>query len=90
MRESVEELLEESKPKRGLTVSLLLKFGAAVAVIVAVGVYIGNILFGTDSVEVLIDLQNKKENLKREVQRLKEENAALQKEYFELKQLEPE
>lgn len=86
MREFLDELFITQK---GLF-SNVAKLLAAFVIIVMFGVYIGNLLFGKDSVEVLIDLQNKKESLKHEVERLKEDNAKLQKEYFELKELEPQ
>ena len=89
MREILEDLISYKKSKKELIYDIL-KVLSAILLIILLGVYIGKLLFGKDSVEVLFDLVNKKDNLKREVQRLKEENAKLQKEYFELKQLEPE
>jgi cell division protein FtsB len=56
---------------------------------IAMGLYIGDLLFGNNSIEILFRVKNKKEILKREIKRLKEENAKLQKDYFELKELEP-
>ncbi len=53
------------------------------------GIYVGNILFGNSSLEVLLDLQGSRDSLKQNVKIMKEKNALLQKEYFELKQLEP-
>uniref|UniRef100_UPI004047A40D FtsB family cell division protein n=1 Tax=Aliarcobacter sp. TaxID=2321116 RepID=UPI004047A40D len=49
-----------------------------------------NILFGDNSLQVYNSLKNKKEYLEGEILRLQKENAYLQKEYFELKNLEPE
>ena len=49
-----------------------------------------NILFGDNSLQVYNSLKNKKEYLEEEILRLQKENAYLQKEYFELKNLEPE
>lgn len=89
MREILEDLISFRKSKKELIYDIL-KVLSAILLIILLGVYIGKLLFGKDSVEVLFNLENKKDNLKREVQRLKEENAKLQKEYFELKQLEPE
>ncbi len=89
MREIIDDLIGLGAGKKYL-VLYAVKVLAALLLIIAIGVYIGNLLFGKDSVEVLIEIQNKERALKREVQRLKEENARLQKEYFELKQLEPE
>ena len=49
-----------------------------------------NVLFGDNSLQVYNSLKNKKEYLEEEILRLQKENAYLQKEYFELKNLEPE
>ena len=52
--------------------------------------HVANTLFGTNSLEVYNSLKYKKIYLEKEITRLQEENAYLQKEYFELKNLEPE
>ena len=49
-----------------------------------------NVLFGDNSLQVYNSLKYKKEYLESEILRLQKENAYLQKEYFELKNLEPE
>lgn len=43
-----------------------------------------------DYIDVLTSIQHQQEYLSSEIQRLQEENANFQKEYFELKNLEPE
>lgn len=53
------------------------------------GIYIGNLLFGANSLEVLLHLKSHEQSLKQRVEQLQRENARLQKEYFELKGLEP-
>ena len=53
------------------------------------GAYIGILLFGENSVMALTRLQEEKIILKKEAARLQNENQRFQKEYFELKQLEP-
>lgn len=53
------------------------------------GIYIGVVLYGTNSLEVYTNLQTKKRHLIYEARRLNRENQALQKEYLGLKQLEP-
>ena len=57
---------------------------------VAFGIYVGNMMFGKRSLDVMLSLQSKKERLIEDVEILKKQNALLQKEYFELKELEPE
>lgn len=51
---------------------------------------VANTLFGDNSYNVYSSLKNKKDYLKKEIKRLQTANAHLQKEYFELKNLEPE
>jgi len=53
------------------------------------GIYVGILMYGENSLTVLNHLQEKKRFLKQEEIRLKGENQRLQKELFELKQLEP-
>jgi len=55
--------------------------------IVALGLYIGVLLFGDNSLIVLNRLQHEKERLTQERQAIKSANQKLQKEYFELLQL---
>lgn len=69
-----------------------LSFGAIATIVVAIllfGWYIGVLLFGENSLLALTKLQNEKRQLTREVVRLQAENEKLQKDFFELKQLEP-
>lgn len=64
------------------------KFLLFATIIILFGIYISYLLFfGDYSVEVLLGLDEYEEYLKEEVYRLKEENAAMQKEYFELQGL---
>lgn len=53
------------------------------------GIYVGVLMYGENSLTVLNQLKEKKESLSLEDKVLKIENQRLQKEYFELKQLEP-
>jgi hypothetical protein len=61
-----------------------------VLLVLGLGVYLGNILFGSNSVEILTNIQTQQSYLEDKIISLREENANLQKEYFELKNLEPE
>ena len=65
------------------------KFVLALAGVIIMALYLGNLLFGNASLEVLMQLETYETHLKDEIVRLKQENAKLQKEYFELKELEP-
>ena len=68
----------------GLTLG---KFFLFFFLIVFLGIYLGVILYGTNSVEVLFGLEDYETYLKDEVVRLRNENAELQREYFELKEI---
>jgi hypothetical protein len=53
------------------------------------GIYLGILIYGENSLTVLNHLQTQKSSLIEDEKALKAENQRLQKEYFELKQLEP-
>ncbi len=53
------------------------------------GIYVGILIYGENSITVLNHLAVKKQALIQEEKTIKTENQRLQKEYFELKQLEP-
>ena len=88
-----ENLFEQDIPK-GLPQKYLgLSWGKIILIafmVIVAGIYIGNLLFGNHSVEALIQLQEYESGLKTKVKTLKEENALMQKEYFELKELTPQ
>lgn len=54
-------------------------------IVIVAGVYMGYLLFGNNSVEVLLRLQSQKTHLKEEAQKIEEQNALLQRQIFELK-----
>jgi cell division protein FtsB len=86
-----EEIYEEIDTSQSLTqryLGLSLgKFLFLLGVVLALGIYLGVLLYGTNSVEVLLGLQEYENYLQDEITRLKQENATLQKEYFELKEI---
>ncbi len=59
-------------------------------IVVFSGIYIGVILFGENSLQVLLNLEEYEDFLKEEVRAYKIENANLQKELFELSELDPD
>ncbi len=65
----------------------LFKFLVFIIIIVSFSVYVGFLLYGDSSVEVLFQLQDYENYLHTEIQHLKRENAQLQREYFELKEI---
>jgi cell division protein FtsB len=89
-----EELYDQEHYRQGLTERYLglslPKFLVAVFLVLLLGTYIGILLFGDNSLEVLLELEEYESYLQDEISRLKAENANLQKEYFELKELDPD
>ena len=65
----------------------LTKFLVLLLIVLGFGIYIGILVYGTNSLEVLFGLQDYEEYLNSEIFSLKNENAKLQKEYFELKEI---
>ncbi len=61
-----------------------------VVITIFLSLHVANLLFGTNSYEVYSALKSKQTYLNNEITRLQLDNARLQKEYFELKNLEPE
>jgi len=88
---NTEELFEDIDTSQDITERYLglslEKFFILFSIILILGVYIGILLYGTNSFEVLLELQDYENYLQADVGRLKDENAALQKEYFELKEI---
>jgi len=66
------------------------KFLILLTIVVSFGIYIGTLLYGTSSLEVLLELQDYEEYLQNEIKHIKTENANLQREYFELKEISAE
>jgi cell division protein FtsB len=58
--------------------------------VIIFGIYVGNILFGKSSLEVLWSLKNDKYELQKRIGELKKENSDIQKKLFELQQLDPD
>ncbi len=86
-----EELFEDIDNTQSLTQEYLglslTKFLLLFLMVLAFGIYLGLILYGTNSLEILFELQEYELYLQDEVYRLKHENAELQREYFELKEI---
>jgi len=80
----------ENIKKAGAIAGLSLKtFLVTTIGILLFGIYVGILIFGENSLTVLNQLKEKKQGLIQEEKSLKIENQRLQKEFFELKQLEP-
>lgn len=64
------------------------KFLVACGFILALLFYLGVLIFGNNSLSVLLQLEEYQSFLTDDIENLKTQNAALQKQYFELKELE--
>jgi hypothetical protein len=86
-----EELYEEIDQTQSITQRYLglslTKFFSLTFLVLVLGIYLGTLLYGRNSLEVLFGLDDYEEYLHSEVHRLKDENAELQREYFELKEI---
>lgn len=49
--------------------------------------YIAYLLFGPQSLMALLSLEERRDQVRQDVENMKEQNAKIQKEYFELKML---
>ncbi len=86
-----EELYEDIDNSQSITQKYfglsIKKFLILFLIVLTVGIYIGILLYGTNSIEILFGLDDYENFLQSEVFRLKNENAELQREYFELKEI---
>ncbi len=81
---------EEGSAPKALFGLPLWRIVMALAAVIALGVYVAILLFGPNSLTVLLGLEEQRAIYESRIKSLKAKNAALQKEYFELKQLEPD
>jgi cell division protein FtsB len=58
-------------------------FIVTATIVIMMGVYVANLIYGDNSLYRLQYLQQKRENLKEEIYSLKQENAKLHKQYLE-------
>ena len=63
------------------------KFIIAFCIVLFSGMYIGSLLYGTNSLQVYMKLEDYNAYLKAQIVTLKQQNANKQKEYFELKEI---
>ncbi len=81
--------MTDTRQEEGIAGFSLKTFLVTAIGILLFGIYIGILMYGENSLTVLTQLKEKKYRLSLEDKALKIENQKLQKEYFELKQLEP-
>jgi hypothetical protein len=85
-----DELLSHDAPSSWPEVHLGLSWKKIIVIaslVIIIGVYLGNLFFGKNSVDALWRLLEYENSLATEVKQLKKENALMQKEYFELKEI---
>ena len=86
-----EELYQEIDQSQSFTQKYLglslSKFFVLFFIVVSFGIYLGMLLYGANSMEILTGLQDYESFLQKETLRLKNENAGLQREYFELREI---
>lgn len=81
--------MTDMREKEGIAGFSLKTFLVTALGILLFGIYVGVLMYGENSLTVLNQLKEKKHSLSLDGKALKVENQRLQKEYFELKQLEP-
>jgi hypothetical protein len=85
------ELYEILDNKQSFTQKYLgfsfVKFLVLILIVLALGVYLGVVLYGTNSLKILFGLQEYESYLQTEINKLKNDNAELQREYFELREI---
>jgi hypothetical protein len=86
-----EELFEDIDNTQSITQKYLGlslgKFLILFFIVLITGIYLGILFYGTNSIEILFGLEEYQDYLHTEIHRLKDENAELQREYFELKEI---
>lgn len=83
-----ESLLNEEAHQEVNSGSIMLPLFIALAVVMA-ALFVGEMLFGKNSLEVYLNLQKNEASLEKKIYQLKNQNATLQKKYFELKNIMP-
>jgi len=79
----------DAKEEEGIAGFSLKTFLVTALGILLFGIYVGVLMYGENSLTVWTQLKEKKQKLIDETKQLKATNQRLQKEFFELKQLEP-
>jgi len=77
------------KPDEAVAGTSLKIFLVRILALLLLGTYLSIVIYGENSYTVLKQLKDEKNSLSQQERILKVENQRLQKEYFELKQLEP-
>ena len=81
---TITEEITQKPQKREKGISFL-QVIAMIALVLLTAVYMGETLFGPNSLEVLLSLQKQQKILNYKIKHISHQNAKLQKKYFELK-----
>jgi len=79
-QEDIAPIIDKLEEILGLSFKVFL--GTAL-IVMALGIYIANLLFGNHSLQVLENLRHKEVSLSQDIEILKNQNAKLHKEYLE-------
>lgn len=79
-KEDIAPLIYKLERLIGLSIKVFL---ATALLVMVLGIYIANLLFGDNSLKVLEELRHEKRVLTQDIKSLKEENAQLHKKYLE-------
>jgi len=79
----------DTREEEGIAGFSLKTFLVTALGILLFGIYVGVLMYGENSLTVLNQLKAEKQKLVKDKRSIKVENQRLQKEFFELKQLEP-
>jgi len=86
-----EELFENIDNQQGILQKYLglsyAKFFFLLFIVSVIGIYLGVLFYGTNSIEILFGLEEYQDYLQTEIHQLKDENSQLQRKYFELKEI---
>ncbi len=88
MSHITDKLINYERDDAGENGSFLLPLFLALLAVMS-ALFIGEMLFGKNSLEVYLALEKDQKILEKKINDLKNQNAALQKEYFELKNIMP-
>ena len=83
------EVLDEYVEKKPFDFRLFLRLTLIAFCVICFGIYVGNIIFGKRSLDVMLSLQEQKTQLERDVETLKNKKSHLQKSFFDSKELRP-
>jgi len=76
----IEPIIRKFEELLGLSFKV---FIATAIVVIILGIYVANLLFGSHSLRVLQGLKDEKKHLEMEIEILKQDNAKLHKQYLE-------